>query len=124
MIVSERAAGETTIVDLQGKLIAGVGAERLRDKLQSLLQQGRRQFVVNLGEVPYMDSTGLGELVHAYATVARQGGALKLLNATTRLRDLLVITKLVSVFECFDHEAEALASFVVHSAPVEAEVKA
>jgi anti-sigma B factor antagonist len=125
MIISERAVGETTVVDLKGKLIAGVGAELLRDKLQSLLQQGRKQFVVNLAEVPYMDSTGLGELVHAYATVTRQGGALKLLNATSRLRDLLVITKLVSVFECFDQEAEALASFVAHDRkPAEAGIKA
>ena len=124
MIVSERAVGDTIVVHLQGKLIAGVGAELLRDKLRSLLEQGRRQFIVNLGDVPYMDSTGLGELVHAYATVTRQGGTLKLMNATSRLRDLLVITKLVTVFECFDQEAAALASFVApHPEPAEAAIK-
>jgi anti-sigma B factor antagonist len=81
--------------------------------VRSLLQQGQLQFIVNLAGVPYMDSGGLGELVQAYATVTKQGGALKLLHLTSRLRDLLVITKLATVFDCYDAEDAALASFAV-----------
>jgi anti-sigma B factor antagonist len=113
MTVSERAVGEITLLELDGQLILGASVEGLRDKVQSLLQQGRRQFIVNLAHVPYMDSAGLGELVHAFSTVTRQGGVLKLLNLTGRLRDLLVITKLATVFDCYDSEDAALASFVV-----------
>jgi len=113
MTVSERAVGAITLLDLDGQLILGASAEGLRDKVRSLLQQGRQQFIVNLGRVSYMDSSGLGELVRTYATVTKQGGALKLVHLTTRLRDLLVITKLATVFDCYDTEADALASFVV-----------
>jgi anti-sigma B factor antagonist len=111
MTVSERTIGSVTLLDLDGRLVLGASAEGLRDKIRSLLQQGQKQFIVNLAGVPYMDSTGLGELVHMYATVTRQGGALKLLNTTSRLHDLLVITKLATVFDCFDNETTALASF-------------
>jgi len=113
MTMSERMVGRITLLDLDGQLILGASAEGLRDKLRSLLQQGQHQFIVNLAAVPYMDSGGLGELVQAYATVTRQGGALKLLNLTSRLRDLLVITKLATVFDCYDSEDAALASFAV-----------
>jgi anti-sigma B factor antagonist len=113
MTMSERMVGGITLLDLDGQLILGASAEGFRDKLRSLLQQGQQQFIVNLAAVPYMDSGGLGELVQAYATVTRQGGALKLLNLTSRLRDLLVITKLATVFDCYDSEAAALASFAV-----------
>jgi len=111
MTVSERAVGGVTFLDVEGQLTLGDGADRLRDKVRSLLQEGQRQFVVNLAGVPYMDSAGLGELVQAFATTKKQGGALKLMNATRRLHDLLVITKLVTVFDCYDNEAAALASF-------------
>jgi len=110
MTLTERSAGPVTIIDVVGKVTVAE-ANQLRDKVRSLLQQGRTQLVVNLAAVPYMDSAGLGELVQAYATVARQGGALKLMNTTARLRDLLVITKLITIFETFDSEAGALASF-------------
>ena len=113
MTVSERAVGAITLLDLDGQLILGASAEGLRDKVRSLLQQGRLQVIVNLAAVPYMDSAGLGELVQAYATVTKQGGALKLLHLTSRLRDLLVITKLATVFDCYDAEDVALASFAV-----------
>jgi anti-sigma B factor antagonist len=113
MTISERMVGTITVLDLDGQLVLGASAEGLRDKLRSLLQQGQQQFIVNLAAVPYMDSGGLGELVQAYATVTRQGGALKLLNLTSRLRDLLVITKLATVFDCYDSEDAALASFAV-----------
>lgn len=111
MSVSERRIGAVTIVDVTGKLVQGEAGDALRDKVGSLLQQGRGQIVVNLGDVSYMDSSGLGTLVSAYATASRQGGALKLLNLTKRLQDLLVITKLLNVFECFDDEAAAVNSY-------------
>jgi anti-sigma B factor antagonist len=113
MTMSERMVGAITLLDLNGPLTLGSSAEGLRDKVRSLLQQGQQQFIVNLAAVPYMDSCGLGELVQAYATVTRQGGALKLLHLTGRLRDLLVITKLATVFDCYDSEDAALASFAV-----------
>ncbi len=113
MTVSERLVGAIMVLELDGQLILGASAEGLRDKVRSLLQQGQRQFIMDLAAVPYMDSGGLGELVQSYATVTKQGGALKLLHMTSRLRDLLVITKLAAVFDCYDSEAEALASFAV-----------
>jgi anti-sigma B factor antagonist len=113
MTVSERLVGAIMVLELDGQLILGASAEGLRDKVRSLLQQGQRQFIMDLAKVPYMDSGGLGELVQAYATVTKQGGALKLLHLTSRLRDLLVITKLATVFDCYDSEAVALASFAV-----------
>ena len=113
MTVSERVVGGITLLDLEGRLVLGASAEGLRDKVRSLLQQGQQQFIVNLAGVPYMDSGGLGELVQAYATVTRQGGSLKLLHLTDRLRDLLVITKLATVFDCYDSEDAALGSFAL-----------
>ena len=110
-MVSERAVGPVTVLDVEGPFTYSGGAGRLRDKVRSLLDQGRRQIVVNLAGVPHVDSVGLGELVQAHATTARQGGQLKVLNATRRLRDLLVITKLATVFELYESEADALASF-------------
>jgi len=111
MTVSERSVGSVTVLDVSGGVKLDAGASQLRDKVRSLLQQGRTRLLVNLAAVPSIDSAGLGELVQAYATASRQGGSLKLLNATKRLRDLLVITKLTTVFELFDNEAAALASF-------------
>jgi len=111
MTVSERPVGGVTILDASGSLTVGPGADRLRDKVRSLLQQGRKSLLLNLAHVSYMDSAGLGELVSAYTTTARQGGTLKLMGATKRLNDLLVITKLATVFESFDSEAAAIASF-------------
>ena len=111
MTVSERAVGGVTILDLQGELKLGAAAEGLRDKVRSLLQQGQKNLVVNLAAVPYMDSAGLGELVQAFATTSKQGGTLKLLNTTKRLHDLLVITKLSNVFDMYDSESTAVASF-------------
>jgi anti-sigma B factor antagonist len=113
MTVSERLVGTIMVLELDGQLILGASAEGLRDKVRSLLQQGQRQFIMDLANVPYMDSGGLGELVQAYATVTKQGGALKLVHLTSRLRDLLVITKLATVFDCYDSEAAALVSFAV-----------
>jgi anti-sigma B factor antagonist len=111
MQISERESGDVIVLDLEGKFVLGDATVRIRDKVNSLVQQGRKRIVVNLGGVSYMDSSGLGELVRTYTTVTRQGGALKLLGLTKRISDLLAITKLLTVFECYDTEPEAIASF-------------
>jgi anti-sigma B factor antagonist len=109
--ISERNVGAVTVLDLSGKLTIDNAAQLLKDKTESLVFQGRKQIVVNLGAVPYIDSGGLGQLVACYTTLAKAGGRLTLLNVNTRNHDLLSITKLVSVFETFDTEPEALASY-------------
>jgi anti-sigma B factor antagonist len=111
MTISERTTGEVTILDVDGRLTLDDGVERMRDKIRSLLLQGRTSQLINLAGVPYIDSAGLGSLVEGHGEVARRGGALKLLNATARLQDLLVITKLATIFEMHDTEAAAVASF-------------
>lgn len=112
MKIAERTLGAVTVIDVDGPITLGDGdTDRLGDKVRSLLQQGRKQLIANLTNVSYMDSAGLGELVQAYTTVSRQGGSLKLVGLTKRLNDLLVITKLVNVFETYDSEAAAVASF-------------
>lgn len=111
MQISQRAVGDIVIIDLNGKMTLGEGDELLRDKVNSLVQQGQKKLVLNLAEVPYIDSAGLGEIVRTYTTVSRQGGALKLLSLTKRIQDLLAITKLLTVFETYDTEADAVKSF-------------
>ncbi len=111
MEIEERANGGVMILDLKGKLTIGEGDELLKDKVNSLIQQGHQKLLLNLEGVPYVDSAGLGEIVRTYTTVSRQGGKLKLLNLTKRIEDLLAITKLLTVFETFESEQEAVKSF-------------
>ncbi len=111
MEIEERTAGDVTILDLKGKITLGEGDELLKDKINALILAERHRVVLNLEAVPYMDSAGLGEFVRTYTTVSRQGGQLKLLKLTKRIRDLLSITKLLAVFETFDSEQEAISSF-------------
>lgn len=111
MEIAERVVEGVTILDLKGKMTLGEGDELLKDKINSLLANSRKKLVLNLEGVPYIDSAGLGEVVRTYTTVSRQGGSLKLLNLTKRIEDLLSITKLLTVFETFDTEAEAIKSF-------------
>jgi anti-sigma B factor antagonist len=111
MQIHQRTVGDVTIIDLNGKMTLGEGDELLRDKVNSLISQGQKKLVLNLAEVPYIDSAGLGEIVRTYTTVSRQGGALKLLSLTKRIQDLLAITKLLTIFETFDTEDEAVKSF-------------
>ncbi len=111
MEIEERANGGVMILDLKGKLTIGEGDELLKDKVNSLIQQGYQKLLLNLEGVPYVDSAGLGEIVRTYTTVSRQGGKLKLLNLTKRIEDLLAITKLLTVFETFESEQEAVKSF-------------
>jgi len=111
MQITQRLVGDVAVIDMVGKLTLSEGDELLRDKVNSLIQQGQRKLILNLAEVPYIDSAGLGEIVRTYTTVSRQGGSLKLLNLTKRIQDLLAITKLLTVFEVYDSEADALKSF-------------
>jgi anti-sigma B factor antagonist len=111
MQIEERVVGDVTVLDLKGKMTLGEGDELLKDKINSLIQQGHRRLVLNLEGVPYIDSAGLGEIVRTYTTVSRQGGKLKLLNLTKRIQDLLAITKLLTVFETFEDEQSAVSSF-------------
>jgi anti-sigma B factor antagonist len=111
MEIAERVIGDVTLLDLRGKMTLGEGDELLKDKVNSLLGDGRKKLVLNLEGVPYIDSAGLGEIVRTYTTVNRQGGNLKLLNLTKRIEDLLSITKLLTVFETYDSEADAVKSF-------------
>jgi anti-sigma B factor antagonist len=111
MQIEERVVGGVTILDLSGKMTLGEGDELLREKIASLVNAGQKNLLLNLDGVPYIDSAGLGEMVRSYTTVSRQGGKLKLLNLTKRIEDLLSITKLLTVFETFDSEAEAIQSY-------------
>lgn len=111
MQIDERAVGNVTVLDLKGNIVLNEGDVVLRDKINSLIQQGRTNIVLNLAAVPYMDSAGLGEVVRSFATVRRHNGALKMVHLTKRITDLLTITKLLMVFDTFESEKEALDSF-------------
>ena len=112
MNISERVAGDVVIVDVSGKVTLGDGGDAmLKDKMGSLVQQGQKKVLLNLGDVSYVDSAGLGAIVQAYATLNKNGGSLKLLNATKRIKDLLSITKLLTIFDTYDSEADAVKSF-------------
>jgi anti-sigma B factor antagonist len=111
MQIDERVVGGVTILDLKGKMTLGEGDELLKERINALVSQGHQKLVLNLEGVPYIDSAGLGEIVRTYTTVSRQGGKLKLLNLTKRIQDLLAITKLLTVFETYDSEQEAVSSF-------------
>src|SRR5438046_5434711 len=110
MQIEERAVGDVVVLDLKGKITLGEGDELLKDKVNSLVSQGRRKILLNFADVPYVDSAGLGEIVRTHTTVSRQGGSLKLLHLPKRITELLAITKLLTVFETFDAESEAAKS--------------
>jgi anti-sigma B factor antagonist len=109
--VTERQAGDVTILDMSGAVRIGEGSIALRDAIRGLADVGKKKILLNLAGVNYVDSTGIGELIANYTTVSRQGGQLKLLNLTDRIQNLLVITKLLTVFDTYEDEAEALKSF-------------
>ncbi len=111
IIIEERPVGAVTVLDMAGRLTIDRGAQRLKDKINSLLAQDRTLIILNLEEVAYIDSGGLGQLVASYGSVMKAGGALKLLSVNSRNHDLLSITRLVTVFETFDSEAAAVQSF-------------
>lgn len=111
LTINERQNGDVTILDLSGKITIGEGSVQLREAVRKLLEEGKKKILLNLGNVTYVDSSGIGELVSSYTTTSNHGGQLKLLNLTKKIRDLLMITKLLTVFETFDDEASAIASF-------------
>ena len=108
---STRQVEEITVVDLSGRITLGEGSTVLRDTVRELLGRGQKKILLNLGDVTYIDSSGIGELVSGFTTVSNQGGQLKLLNLTKKVHDLLQITKLYTVFEVCDDEAAAVRSF-------------
>ncbi len=111
MKASTRQVDGVTIVDLSGRITLGEGSVVLRDTVKDLLGKGQRKILLNLGDVSYIDSSGIGELVSAFTSVRNQGGELKLLHLTKKVHDLLQITKLYTVFDIKDDEATAIQSF-------------
>jgi anti-sigma B factor antagonist len=115
--LEERQIGRVTVLDIVGRLTMSQPAQRLKDKINSLISQERTQIVLNLAGVPYIDSSGLGQLVASYGSVLKAGGALKLLHVGARNQELLSITRLLTLFESFDSEAEAVQSFPAAARP-------
>ena len=111
MTITERSVGDVTIMDIEGRITVQDGADQFRDAVRQLVHRGRLKIVVNLAAVPYIDSTAIGQIVRAYTTATRLGGGFKLLHVTVRVREILVVTKLRSVFDLFDVENEAVDSF-------------
>ena len=112
MTIEERVSGAVTILAVRGRMTAEVLPDMfLAEKVRPLLQAGHKQIVLNLEAVPYVDTTGLCNIVEAYITTKRQGGSLKLLHLTAHVREMLMMTRLLTVFEAYDSEADAVASF-------------
>jgi anti-sigma B factor antagonist len=109
--IKERQAGDVTILDMDGKVTIGEGSVALRTAIRRLLEEGKKKILLNLAGVGYIDSSGIGELVSSYTAINKEEGQLKLLNLTQKLRDLLAITKLLTVFDVYEDEAEALNSY-------------
>jgi anti-sigma B factor antagonist len=109
--LSTRQVGDVTVVDVAGRITLGEGSSALRETLRDLVGKSHKKILLNLGDVTYIDSSGIGELVSGFTTVTNQGGQLKLLNLTKRVKDLLQITKLYTVFDVHDDEAAAIRSF-------------
>jgi len=104
--------GEVTVIDLSGRITLGEGSSMLRDELRNLIGTNRRKILINLAEVSYIDTSGIGQLVAGFTTVSNQGGHLKLLNLTKKVKDVLQITKICTIFETFDDEKQAIVTFV------------
>jgi len=111
MTIQERVVGSIVVLDLNGKLVLGDGDTLLKDKIHSLVFQGRKQIILNMGGVSYMDSSGLGALVASSLTAKNNSGQIKLVALTKRIQDLLAIAKLLTIFDSYDTEAEAISSF-------------
>lgn len=109
--MTTRQVGDVTVVDATGRITLGDGATTFRDTVRDLSAAGHKKMLMNLAEVSYIDSSGIGEMVSAFTTVTNSGGQMKLLNLTKRVKDLLQITKLYTVFDVYDDEAEAVRKF-------------
>lgn len=111
MKIEDREVNGVTILDVSGKITIGEGSIEVRNKVRNLLEEGKKDILLNLGDVSYVDSSGIGELVSCYTTVTNQGGQLKLLNLTKKMQELLAITKLLTVFDTYNDEGAALSSY-------------
>ena len=111
MNISERVVEGVSILDLSGKIVLGEGDVQVKDRIRDLLADGQRRILLNLADVGYIDSAGLGAIISCYTTAKREGGQLKLVHLTKKVQDLLAITKLITVFETYDSEKEAIESF-------------
>ena len=109
--INERQAGDVTVLDMSGRITIGEGSVALRTAIRRLLEEDKKKILLNLGGVGYIDSSGIGELVSSFTAINKEQGQLKLLKLTQKLRDLLAITKLLTVFDVYDDEAEALSSY-------------
>ncbi len=109
--IRERQAGDVIVLDMDGRITIGEGSVALRSAVRRLLEEGKKKILMNLAGVGYIDSSGIGELVSSYTAVSKGGGQLKLLSLTKKLQDLLTITKLLTVFDVYDKESDALSSF-------------
>jgi anti-sigma B factor antagonist len=116
MNVNSRQSGDVNVLDLSGRLTLGEGTSILRDAVRGLVRSGSKKLLINLAQVPYIDSSGMGELVGAYTTVTSNGGQMKLLNLDKKARDLLQVTKLYTVFEVYEDEPSAVRSFSAKAA--------
>jgi len=110
--LNTRQVGDVNVIDVAGRITLGEGSSALRDTIREMVGKGQKKILLNLGEVSYIDSSGIGELVSGFTTVTNQGGQLRLLNLTKRVKDLLQITKLYTVFDVHEDEAAAIRAFV------------
>ena len=111
MKIEKRKKGNVTILDLKGKILIGEGIDELRDAINGSIKANEKNLILNFDQVPYLDSTGLGEVVRSYTSVKKEGGMVKIINLTQKVRDLLSVTKLITVFETFEDEDKAINSF-------------
>jgi anti-sigma B factor antagonist len=111
MKTTERQAGDITIIDVEGRIVFGDGEQDFRDVVTRVIESGQSKLVVNLAGVPYVDSAGISQLVRTHVTTSNRGGGMKMLKLTKRVRELLTVTRLLTVMEAYESEAEALASF-------------
>lgn len=111
MKIDKRKKGDVTILDLKGKILLGDGIDELRESINGAIQSNETKLLLNFAEVPYLDSTGLGEVVRSYTSLRKEGGMVKIVNLTNKVQDLLSVTKLITVFETFEDEEKAVESF-------------
>jgi anti-sigma B factor antagonist len=111
MKFSTRKAGDVIVIDVDGKILLGEGDVEIKHAVDDLLKQGHKKILLNLAKVPYLDSAGLGEIIRCFTALRKSGGHFKLLSPNERIKDLLSITKLMNVFDCYDNESAAITSF-------------
>lgn len=111
MKIEKRKEGDVVILDLKGKILIGEGIDVLRDSINNTINEQETKVLLNFAEVPYLDSTGLGEVVRSYTSIKKAGGVVKIVNLTNKVKDLLSVTKLITVFDTFEEEDKAIESF-------------